>query len=139
MKAVHVVGIALLATMHASTIASAQTSESNPAFVPAKYCCEMPSVGQVCVVFKADGSYAATGTLAHKNGTSRGIWMHEGTKGILTPTEESGCLVGYLTRFNIDEHVGGSLSWLPKTPQNFGRSGGALVYPQCKKVNGNLN
>jgi len=107
--------------------------------VAGKYCCEMPSVGNVCVVFKADGTYAATGTLSHKDGTSRGTWKRTGAKVILTPTEETGCLVGYLTRFEVAEHEEGVITWLPKTPQDFGRSGGALVYPQYKKVNGSPN
>jgi hypothetical protein len=114
--------------------ALAQTSDANPAFVPGKYCCEMPPVGEVCVVFKGDGSYAATGQLSHKEGTSRGTWKRHGGQIILTPKEETGCLVGYLTRFGLDEHGEESLTWLPKSPQDFARSGGAIVYPRYKKA-----
>jgi hypothetical protein len=131
--------LALLAWPHGSPRLFAEDSAVSPGFVAGKYCCEMPSVGNVCVVFKADGTYAATGTLSRKDGSSHGTWKRTGAKLNITPKEETGCLVGYLTRFNIEADEEGVLTWLPRTPQNFGHSGGALVYPKFKKADGNRN
>jgi hypothetical protein len=130
MKPVHALVLAVLTTILFGAPVWAQTSATAPVFVPAKYCCQMPGVGSVCVVFEGDGTYTASGKLSGKNGTSRGAWKQQGDRLILTPKEASGCLVGYLTRFSIDEHQEGMLTWLPKKPQNFAHGGGAVVYPR---------
>jgi hypothetical protein len=133
MKQRRLLVLPFLATLCCTAAAWAQPSTTNLFSVPGKYCCDMPSVGAVCVVFKADGSYEATGRLSHKDGTSQGTWKQRGTHIILTPKEETGCLVGYLTRFGVEEHGEKWLTWLPKSPQDFARSGGAIVYPRYTK------
>ena len=130
MKRVCPILIAVLTSILLGAPLWAQGSATTPVFAPGKYCCQMPSVGSVCVVFEADGTYTAIGKLSHKDGTSRGTWKRQGDKLNLAPQEETGCLVGYLTRFSIDEHEEGTLTWLPKKPQDFAISGGALVYPR---------
>jgi hypothetical protein len=134
MKKRRLLVLPFLAILCCTSAAWAQTSTTNLVFVSGSYCCEMPSAGSVCVVFKADGSYAATGRLSHNDGTSRGTWKRRASQIVLTPKEETGCLVGYLTRFGVDEHGEKWLTWLPKSPQDFARGGGAIVYPRYTKT-----
>lgn len=130
MKPVPGLVVAVLTSVLFGAPAWAQTSATAPVFVPGKYCCQMPGVGSVCVVFEGGGTYTASGKLSHKDGASRGAWKQQGNQVILIAKEETGCLVGYLTRFSIDEHQEGILTWLPKKPQNFAHGGGAVVYPR---------
>src|SRR5688572_10139535 len=90
-----------------------------PGIAPGKYCCQMPEAGYVgCILFKEDGSYQATANFHNKGGASRGTWKRVGNQIVLKTQEETGSLVGYLTRFSING-TGKSLTWLPKTPQDF--------------------
>ena len=113
----------------------AQAPAATPSFAPGKYCCRTPETGyHGCVVFKKDGSYQATGKFHGKEGTARGTWKQVGKQIILTPRKETGALVGYLTRFSMDDESGKSLTWLPKVRQDFSRSGGAVVYPRYERI-----
>ena len=98
------------------------------------FCCKTPETGYAgCIVFKSDGSYEATGKFHDQGGTARGTWKRVGNQILLTPTKETGSLVGYLTRFSLDGNGGKSLTWLPKKRQDFSRIGGAVVYPRYEK------
>ena len=112
----------------------AQATTKSPEFAPGKYCCKTPETGYVgCIVFQSDRTYEATGKFHDKEGTARGTWKRAGQQIVLTPQNETGSLVGYLTRFSIDDNNGKSLTWLPKTRQDFSHGGGAVVYPRYEK------
>jgi hypothetical protein len=133
MKALNTTLLALFLILSYAVQARAQASAQSPSFAPGKYCGKIPETGYVgCIVFKSDGSYDATGKFHDKEGTSRGTWKRIGEQIVLTPQKETGSLVGYLTRFSIND-TGKSLTWLPKTAQDFSRSGGAVVYPRYEK------
>jgi hypothetical protein len=112
----------------------AQIASQLPDFAPGKYCCKTPETGYVgCIIFKSDGSYEATAKFRDQEGTACGTWNWIGKQIVLSPQMETGSLVGYLTRFSIDDDTGKSLTWLPKSRQDFSRSGGAVVYPRYEK------
>ena len=114
--------------------AQPKTAPQSPPFVPGKYCCKTPETGYVgCITFKSDGSYEATAKFHDKEGTARGTWRRSGKQIILTPLKETGSLVGYLTRFSIEDEDGKSLSWLPKVQQDFSQTGGTVVYPRYER------
>ena len=110
-----------------------QPAAQLPAFA-GKYCCETPETGyQGCITFKGDGSYEAMAKFHDKEGTARGTWRRSGKQIILAPRVETGSLVGYFTRFSIDEETAKSLTWLPKVRQDFSRTGGAVVYGRYER------
>jgi hypothetical protein len=116
------------------SVAQPKNPPEPPPFAPGKYCCKTPETGYVgCLTFKSDGSYEATGKFHDKEGTARGTWRQSGKQIILAPQKETGSLVGYFTRFSIDDDAGKSLTWLPKVRQDFSRTGGAVVYPRYEK------
>jgi hypothetical protein len=130
----HLTAALLALLLVLSSAAQTQAPAQPPVFAPAKYCCKMPETGYVgCITFKSDGSYEATGKFHDKEGTARGTWRRSGTQIILTPQKETGSLVGYLSRFSIDDEAGKSLTWLPKARQDFSRTGGTVVYPRYEK------
>ncbi len=136
MKHITAASLALLLVL--SRVAEAQTFDQSPAFVPAKYCCKIPETGYIgCITFKSDGSYQATGKFHENEGTARGTWKRSGNQIVLAPQEETGPLVGYLTRFSIDDEAGKSLTGLPKVRQDFSQLGGAVVYPRYEKSDEN--
>ena len=113
----------------------AQAPAEVPSFAPGKYCCKTPETGYLgCVVFNKNGSFEATGRFHDREGIALGTWKQVGKQIILTPRKETGALVGYLTRFSIDDESGKSLTWLPKVRQNFSRFGGAVVYPRYERI-----
>jgi hypothetical protein len=125
---------ALFLFLSSASRSRAQTPVQAQTFAPSKYCCKTSETGYVgCITFKSDGSYEATGKLRDKEGTAHGTWKRSGNQILLTPQKETGSLVGYLTRFSLDDD-GKSLTWLPKVRRDFSLTGGAVVYPRYEKT-----
>jgi hypothetical protein len=134
MKALGATSLMIFLVLCCAVQTRAQAPTQAQTFAPGKYCCKTPETGYVgCIIFKSDGSYEATGKFHEKEGTSLGTWKRAGKQVLLTPQKETGSLVGYLTRFSIDDDTGKSLTSLPKTRQDFSRSGGAVVYPRYER------